>query len=57
MINFYDKFDLDFQHNKAVVQEVTDVQGKRQRNQIAGYVTRLMRQIKEGKIQTLESLE
>ena len=57
VVNFYNKFTLDFEHNKSVVQEVTDVRSKRQRNRVAGYVTNLMRQISEGKIQTLESLE
>ncbi len=57
VVNFYDQLNLDFENNKGVVQRVTNVSGKHQRNKIAGYVTKLMRQIKEGKIQTLESLE
>jgi ribosomal protein S17E len=39
-----------------VVQDVTNVQSKSYRNRIAGYVTTLMKQIKENKIQTLEEL-
>jgi small subunit ribosomal protein S17e len=32
----------DFQHNKKMVSEFTDVKSKRTRNRIAGYVTRLL---------------
>tara|TARA_B100001996_G_C18531451_1_gene543229 strand:- start:61 stop:252 length:192 start_codon:yes stop_codon:yes gene_type:complete len=37
-----DQFNADFDHNKALVQEYTDVDNKRMRNWIAGYVTRYM---------------
>ncbi|MHA2248749.1 MAG: 30S ribosomal protein S17e [Candidatus Kariarchaeaceae archaeon] len=57
VINFYDQCDIDFENNKRVVQTVTNVQSKSYRNRIAGYVTTLMKQIKENKIQTLEELE
>ena len=56
VINFYDQLSLDFENNKHVVQTVTNVKGKVQRNRIAGYVTTLMKQIHENKIQTLEEL-
>ena len=37
-----DQFNADFDHNKALVQQYTDVDNKRMRNWIAGYVTRYM---------------
>ncbi|MDH5401419.1 MAG: 30S ribosomal protein S17e [Candidatus Heimdallarchaeota archaeon] len=57
VINFYDQLNIDFENNKHIVENVTNVQSKSYRNRIAGYVTTLMRQIKENKIQTLEELE
>ncbi len=56
VINFYDQLSTDFENNKHVVDQVTDVKSKTYRNHIAGYITTLMRQIKENKIQTLEEL-
>ena len=35
-----DKFTDDFDHNKAMVSQLTDVTSKKLRNWIAGYVTR-----------------
>ena len=35
-----EKFTEDFDHNKRVVQQLTDVDSKKLRNWIAGYVTR-----------------
>ena len=35
-----EKFTNDFDHNKVVVSELTDVESKKLRNWIAGYVTR-----------------
>ena len=34
------KFTADFDHNKRMVQQLTDVDSKKLRNWIAGYVTR-----------------
>ncbi len=34
-----DRFTEDFQHNKAMVEEMTDIQNNKLRNRIAGYVT------------------
>ena len=36
-----EKFTEDFDHNKLMVSELTDVSSKKLRNWIAGYVTRL----------------
>jgi small subunit ribosomal protein S17e len=36
---YNDQFSDDFQHNKAMVAELTDVRGNTFRNRIAGYVT------------------
>ena len=38
-----DKFSENFDENKKVVSEVASMHGKKLRNVIAGYVTRLMR--------------
>ncbi len=35
-----DKFTSDFQHNKKMVAELTDVDSITLRNRIAGYITR-----------------
>ena len=39
-----DKFTEDFDHNKGVVAELTDVDSITMRNRIAGYVTRFREQ-------------
>ena len=39
-----DKFTEDFDHNKVVVAELTDVGSTTMRNRIAGYVTRFREQ-------------
>jgi len=57
VVDFFDQLTTDFEQNKIRVMQVTNVTSKRTRNRIAGYVTTLMRQIKENKIQTLEELE
>jgi small subunit ribosomal protein S17e len=44
---FPDKFNADFDHNKALVAEYTDVDNKRMRNWIAGYVTTYMQRRKD----------
>ncbi len=37
-----EKFTEDFDHNKKVVSQLTDVNSKKLRNWIAGYVTRYL---------------
>ena len=37
-----DLFTRDFEHNKRVVSKLIDVQSKKLRNQIAGYITHLI---------------
>ena len=37
---FPEKFTADFDHNKKMVSELADFQGKAIRNRVAGYVTR-----------------
>ena len=39
-----DRFTDDFDHNKAVVDELTDVDSITMRNRITGYVTRFRKQ-------------
>jgi small subunit ribosomal protein S17e len=40
MERYPDAFGDDFEHNKKVVSEVTNIESKGVRNRIAGYVTR-----------------
>lgn len=54
--DFHDQLNTDFQNNKMVVEEVCSPMTKKVRNQIAGYVTNIMRQFKDQKIQVLEEL-
>merc|ERR1712129_151690 len=42
---YYDRLCLDFQVNKRVCDDVAEIPSKRLRNQIAGYVTRLMKRV------------
>jgi small subunit ribosomal protein S17e len=43
MERYPDAFGPDFEHNKDVVDEVTNIESKGVRNRIAGYVTRKQR--------------
>ena len=47
MTKHSDKFTIDFEHNKIAVSLLTDVQSKKVRNVIAGYLSRLVRNKKE----------
>jgi small subunit ribosomal protein S17e len=38
-----DLFTRDFEHNKRVVSQLVEVESKKLRNQIAGYLTRLVK--------------
>ena len=42
--NHSDRFTEDFDHNKLVVAELSDVDSLTMRNRIAGYVTRFRKQ-------------
>lgn len=55
LLNMYpDLFTDDFEHNKQVVARLVDTGSRKLRNQIAGYVTRLVRLYKRtGKLQML----
>jgi len=43
MEEYPDAFGPDFEHNKELVMELTNVESKSVRNRIAGYVTRKQR--------------
>ena len=43
MEEYPDAFGPDFEHNKDVVMELTNIESKSVRNRIAGYVTRKQR--------------
>jgi len=52
--SYPDLFTEDFEHNKRVVSELVEIDSKKLRNQIAGYVTRLIRLYKRtGELQYL----
>ena len=52
--SYPDLFTDDFEHNKKVVSQLIETPSKKLRNQIAGYVTRLMRLYKRtGRLQYL----
>jgi small subunit ribosomal protein S17e len=40
MERYPDAFSTDFEHNKELVDELTNIESKGVRNRIAGYVTR-----------------
>ena len=42
--NYSERFNEDFDHNKSVVAELTDVESVTMRNRITGYVTRFRKQ-------------
>jgi small subunit ribosomal protein S17e len=41
---YHDYFGSDFEQNKLMVSEYTDIKNKTIRNRIAGYITRVIRQ-------------
>ena len=43
MEQYPDAFGPDFEHNKELVEELTNIESKSVRNRIAGYVTRKQR--------------
>ena len=46
MKSYADRFKDDFESNKVVVSDLAEIQSKKIRNIIAGYVTRLKKQSK-----------
>ncbi len=59
LIEMYpDLFTEDFEHNKKVVGQLVETPSKKLRNQIAGYVTRLVRLYKRtGRLQYLLEMQ
>ena len=53
---YHQHLSTDFEKNKILVNKLTNVMSKRMRNRIAGYVTTIMVQIKDGKVQVIEKL-
>jgi small subunit ribosomal protein S17e len=53
---YHKHLSTDFEENKKLVDQLANIRSKRMRNRIAGYVTRIMVQIKEGKVQVIEKL-
>jgi len=52
---YHDRFTTDFETNKKLVAELTNVESKTLRNKIAGYVTRLMK--REAKQKALTAVQ
>ena len=52
---YHDRFTTDFETNKKLVAELTNVESKTLRNKIAGYVTRLMK--REAKRKALTAVQ
>ncbi|KAL7673158.1 hypothetical protein ACOME3_008028 [Neoechinorhynchus agilis] len=48
--NYYFKLGTDFETNKKVCDSIAVIPTKRLRNQIAGYITHLMKRIKQGPV-------
>jgi small subunit ribosomal protein S17e len=42
-----DRFKNNFEENKKIVSEIANIESKKMRNVIAGYVTRLVKEQKE----------
>ncbi|HDN17578.1 MAG TPA: 30S ribosomal protein S17e [Candidatus Bathyarchaeota archaeon] len=40
-----DRFKPDFEHNKQVLKEVAEIPSKKLRNQVAGYLTRMIKKM------------
>lgn len=60
LLEYYpDLFKPDFEHNKKIVARLISTKSKRVRNQIAGYITHLLRirERREKQIAALESQE
>ncbi|XP_041464468.1 40S ribosomal protein S17-like [Lytechinus variegatus] len=47
---YYTRLTLDFHTNKRVCEEIAIIPSKRLRNQIAGFVTHLMKRIQKGAV-------
>ncbi|MES1914906.1 MAG: hypothetical protein MHM6MM_006931 [Cercozoa sp. M6MM] len=47
---YYNKLTYDFHTNKKIIDEIAIVPSKRVRNQIAGYVTHLMKRLNRGAV-------
>ena len=47
---YFSRLTLDFDFNKRLIDEVTEVHSKHIRNQVAGYSTHLMRRIQRGPV-------
>ena len=47
---FGDKFSTDFEKNKSALNEIKDIESKKTRNMLAGYITRQMHKIKKSGI-------
>lgn len=53
---YHKNLSTNFDDNKVLISKLTNVASKRVRNRIAGYVTRIMVQIEDGKVQVIEKL-
>lgn len=52
-----DELTIDFTKNKEIIAKYADIQSIKLRNVIAGYVSRIMKQNKEGKVKRVVTKE
>jgi len=45
-----DKFTEDFETNKRIIAQYTDIESKTLRNRVAGYITRKMKKMRKGNV-------
>jgi len=45
-----DKFTTDFEKNKQILMEVASIPSKKIRNQVAGYITKLKKTVKDWEV-------
>lgn len=51
--SYYSKLDNDFHQNRMVIRDVAEIQSKRLRNQVAGFVTRLYSRVQKGNVKKI----
>merc|ERR1711908_129509 len=50
VVRYYSRLTMDFQTNKRICEEVAMIPSKHLRNQIAGFITHLMKRIQRGPV-------
>lgn len=50
---YYVRLQPDFYHNKLVTKDIAEIQSKRLRNQVAGFVTKLYKRVRLGRVKKI----